>query len=154
MLASVTGIRVRSASPAARSAQAECTARETPVSSTPTMRGALASSGTERGTMGLESMGAVSLDLAGVRASIARIDLSRTLWHDRAHMLARARCIGAAVALVLCVCPAFAAAEILLAPGFAIRVYVTGEGFETPMGTSGRGIPSTSTLGRAAQGVP
>src|SRR5262249_33673014 len=146
MLASVTGIRVRSASPAARSAQAECTARETPVSSTTMMRGELASSGAGRGGTGLESMGAVSFDLAGVRASIARIDLSRTHWHDRAHMLARARCIGATVALALCVCPVFAAAEILLAPGFAIRVYVTGEGFETPTGTSGRGIPSTSTL--------
>ena len=50
------------------------------------------------------------------------------------------------MALGLCVCPGFAAAEILLPPGFAIRVYVTGEGFETPTGTSGRGIPSTSTL--------
>src|SRR5215470_3307953 len=102
MLARVTGICVRSASPAARSAQAECTARETPVSSTTMMRGAVASSGAGRGTTGLESMGDVSLDLAGVRASIARIDLPRTLWHDRAHMLARARCIGAAVALWLC----------------------------------------------------
>src|SRR5262249_60483920 len=51
-----------------------------------------------------------------------------------------------AVAAGLCVAPGFVSAEILLAPGFALRVYVTGEGFETPTGTSGRGIPSTSTL--------
>jgi len=49
-------------------------------------------------------------------------------------------------ALALCLWPAMAAADILLAPGFALRVYVTGEGFETPTGTPGRGIPSTSTL--------
>ena len=42
--------------------------------------------------------------------------------------------------------PAAAHAEILLAPGFVARVYVTGEGFETTGGTSGRGIPSTATL--------
>ena len=42
--------------------------------------------------------------------------------------------------------PAAAFAEILLAPGFVARVYVTGEGFETTGGTSGRGIPSTATL--------
>jgi hypothetical protein len=42
--------------------------------------------------------------------------------------------------------PAAASAEILLSPGFVARVYVTGEGFEAPGGTSGRGIPSTATL--------
>lgn len=42
--------------------------------------------------------------------------------------------------------PAAARAEILLSPGFVARVYVTGEGFETPTGTAGRGIPSTATL--------
>lgn len=44
------------------------------------------------------------------------------------------------------VSPAAATADILLPPGFAVRVYVTGEGFETPTGTSSRGIPSTATL--------
>jgi DNA-binding beta-propeller fold protein YncE len=42
--------------------------------------------------------------------------------------------------------PAAAQAEILLAPGFVARVYVTGEGFETPTGSSGPGVPSTATL--------
>lgn len=55
--------------------------------------------------------------------------------------------LGAGLALALCLLLAAAAhAEILLPPGFTIRVYVTGEGFETPTGSSGRGIPSTSTL--------
>jgi len=42
--------------------------------------------------------------------------------------------------------PSPATAEIILAPGFVARVYVTGSGFETPTGTSGAGIPSTATL--------
>jgi len=54
--------------------------------------------------------------------------------------------MAAMAALALCLWPAMAAADILLAPGFALRIYVTGEGFETPTGTPGRGIPSTSTL--------
>lgn len=54
---------------------------------------------------------------------------------------------GAGLALALSLLlPSAALADILLPPGFTIRVYVTGEGFETPTGSSGRGIPSTSTL--------
>ena len=42
--------------------------------------------------------------------------------------------------------PAMAAAEMKLASGFTASVYVTGDGFETPTGTPGSGIPSTATL--------
>jgi hypothetical protein len=42
--------------------------------------------------------------------------------------------------------PATAGAEILLSPGFTVRVYVTGDGFGGPDGPRGRGIPSTATL--------
>lgn len=42
--------------------------------------------------------------------------------------------------------PATALAEILLPPGFTVRVYVTGDGFETTSGTGGRGIPTTPTM--------
>src|SRR5881296_816615 len=42
--------------------------------------------------------------------------------------------------------PATALAEILLPPGFTIKVYVTGDGFETTGGTGGRGIPTTPTI--------
>jgi hypothetical protein len=39
-----------------------------------------------------------------------------------------------------------AVAEIQLPPGFTVKVYVTGEGFETTGGAGGRGIPTTPTL--------
>ncbi len=42
--------------------------------------------------------------------------------------------------------PATALAEILLPPGFTVKVYVTGDGFETTGGTGGRGIPTTPTM--------
>src|SRR2546422_11251241 len=42
--------------------------------------------------------------------------------------------------------PATAQAEIQLPPGFTVKVYVTGEGFETTGGPGGRGIPTTPTL--------
>src|SRR5262249_33258764 len=61
-------------------------------------------------------------------------------------MLARARRMAVMTALALCLWPAMAAADILLAPGFALRVYVTGEGSEPPRGPRGRGIPATSPL--------
>src|SRR5262249_56027405 len=55
--------------------------------------------------------------------------------------------LGAGLILtVMLSLPSPAAAEIILAPGFVARVYVTGSGFETPTGTSGTGIPSTATL--------
>jgi outer membrane protein assembly factor BamB len=44
------------------------------------------------------------------------------------------------------VAPSVARAEIVLPPGFAARVYVTGEGFGSPDGPRGRGIPTTATL--------
>lgn len=55
-----------------------------------------------------------------------------------------------AVALLV---PVMAVAEILLPPGFVVRVHVSGEGFETPTGSAGRGIPSTSTLVVDQQGT-
>src|SRR5260370_40473072 len=42
--------------------------------------------------------------------------------------------------------PETARAEILLPSGFTVRVYVTGDGFETSGGAGGRGIPTTPTL--------
>lgn len=42
--------------------------------------------------------------------------------------------------------PASALAEIVLSPGFTVRVYVTGEGFGAAGGTQTRGIPTTPTL--------
>ena len=42
--------------------------------------------------------------------------------------------------------PATAQAEIQLPPGFTVKAYVTGEGFETTGGAGGRGIPTTPTL--------
>jgi len=61
----------------------------------------------------------------------------------------RSRTFGAGVTLALALvltAPSMVLAEILLPPGFVVRVYVTGEGFETPTGSPGRGIPSTATL--------
>jgi hypothetical protein len=48
--------------------------------------------------------------------------------------------------LVLLVTPAAALAEILLPPGFAVEVYVTGDGFDTADGRAAHGVPSSSTL--------
>lgn len=57
------------------------------------------------------------------------------------------RGLGAGLALALALLlPASAFGDILLSPGFVARVYVTGDGFETPTGARGPGIPSTSTL--------
>jgi len=62
-------------------------------------------------------------------------------------MRCRSSTLAASLALGLsCLLPPPALAEILLPSGFTVRVYVTGEGFETPSGSSGRGIPSTSTM--------
>jgi sugar lactone lactonase YvrE len=52
---------------------------------------------------------------------------------------------GIAMAAAL-LAPAPALAEILLPPGFTVKVYVTGDGFETTGGTGGRGIPTTPTI--------
>src|SRR5207244_3769547 len=52
---------------------------------------------------------------------------------------------GLALAAALLV-PTKALAEIQLPPGFSVKVYVTGEGFETTGGAGGRGIPTTPTL--------
>jgi len=66
----------------------------------------------------------------------------------------RSRSFGAGLTLALAlVAPPRAPAEILLPPGFVVRVYVTGEGFETPTGSPGRGIPSTATLAVDHQGA-
>src|SRR5262245_26411160 len=42
--------------------------------------------------------------------------------------------------------PAGASSGITVPPGFTAQIYVTGDGFQTPSGTPGRGIPSTATL--------
>ncbi len=52
---------------------------------------------------------------------------------------------GLALAAAL-LAPTTALAEILLPPGFTVKVYVTGDGFETTGGTGGRGIPTTPTM--------
>jgi NHL repeat-containing protein len=57
------------------------------------------------------------------------------------------RSLGAGLGLVATLlAPAVALAEILVPPGFTAQIYVTGDGFETPSGSLGRGIPSTATL--------
>ena len=56
----------------------------------------------------------------------------------------RPRRLLALLALLLVAPPV--AAEIVLPPGFSVRTYVTGEGFDADTTRSGRGIPSTSTL--------
>ena len=62
-------------------------------------------------------------------------------------MSKRSRSFGAGLTLILALLvPSLAVAEILLPPGFVVRAYVTGEGFETPTGSPARGIPSTATL--------
>src|SRR5882724_8737626 len=53
--------------------------------------------------------------------------------------------VALALAAALLV-PVTARAEIQLPPGFTVKVYVTGEGFETTGGPGGRGIPTTPTL--------
>jgi DNA-binding beta-propeller fold protein YncE len=69
-------------------------------------------------------------------------------------MSTRSKRVGAGLILALALAaPSIALAEILLPPGFVVRVYVTGEGFETPSGSPGRGIPSTATLTVDHQGV-
>jgi len=73
-----------------------------------------------------------------------RIDLSVTLWQDRRRMRSRTSSLGAVLALALPLLLSSAAlADILVPAGFTVRTYVTGEGFETPSGSTGRGIPST-----------
>jgi hypothetical protein len=85
----------------------------------------------------------------------APFDLSRVLWQDRRDIMSRAsRYLAAMLAVALAPLGAAPAlAEIVLAPGFSVRVYVTGEGFETPSGSRGRGIPSTATLAVDHRGV-
>jgi DNA-binding beta-propeller fold protein YncE len=61
-------------------------------------------------------------------------------------MFSRIPCLRAVLVIALSLLPSVAGADILLPPGFVLRIYVTGEGFETPTGTPGRGIPSTATL--------
>ena len=64
------------------------------------------------------------------------------------------RSLGAGLALAVgLLAPSAVLADILLSPGFVARVYVTGERFETPSGTPGRGIPSTATLAVDHKGV-
>jgi sugar lactone lactonase YvrE len=53
----------------------------------------------------------------------------------------RAATVGVALGVVV---SSLASADLRLPPGFASRVYVTGEGFES--GRGARGIPATSTL--------
>ena len=48
------------------------------------------------------------------------------------------------VALSLLALPA--GAEVIVPPGFEVHAYVSGDGFEAGVGSSVRGIPSTSTL--------
>ncbi len=58
-----------------------------------------------------------------------------------------ARSLGiATVVTAILLAPASAPADIVLPPGFTARVYVTGEGFGSPEGSRGRGIPGTGTL--------
>ena len=62
-------------------------------------------------------------------------------------MRSRSSSLGAVLALALpLLLGSTALADILVPAGFTVRMYVTGEGFETPSGSTGRGIPSTSTL--------
>jgi hypothetical protein len=56
----------------------------------------------------------------------------------------RVRLLLALIAVLLLAAPA--GAEIVLPPGFSVRAYVTGDGFDADRSRSGRGIPSTSTL--------
>jgi DNA-binding beta-propeller fold protein YncE len=57
------------------------------------------------------------------------------------------RSLGVALALTAALlAPATALAEILLPPGFTVRIYVTGDRFETTSGAGGRGIPTTPTM--------
>src|SRR4030095_8022025 len=82
------------------------------------------------------------------------IDLSVTVWQDRRRMRTRTSSLGSLLALALSLLlPSVARAEILGTAGFTVRMYVTGEGFETPSGSTGRGIPSTSTLLVDPQGL-
>jgi len=53
---------------------------------------------------------------------------------------------GALAITAAALVPTKALAEIQLPPGFSVKVYVTGEGFETTGGAGGRGIPTTPTL--------
>src|ERR1700687_4864810 len=148
MAARVTGMRTRSARPAARSAHASRTAGDTAVSTTTTMRAAPVSSMLGSGMIELESIAVSRPALVGSarKYSIAqvrqtsRFDLAHTLWQDRRAMSKRSRSFGAGLALILALLvPSLAVGEILLPPGFVVRAYVTGEGFETPTGSPGRG---------------
>jgi sugar lactone lactonase YvrE len=57
-----------------------------------------------------------------------------------------------ALGLVVAVAPSSARADMTLAPGFSVRVYVSGDGFDT--GSAGMvGVPSASTLTFDAAGV-
>ncbi len=49
--------------------------------------------------------------------------------------------------------PRAATAEVKFPPGFSVRVYVTGDGFDTAAGRSARGVPATSTLAFDHAGV-
>src|SRR4030095_15046310 len=76
-----------------------------------------------------------------------RIDLSVTVWQDRRRMRTRTSSLGSLLALALSLLlPSVARAEILVPAGLTVPMYVPGEACETPRGSTGRGIPSTSTL--------
>jgi len=56
-----------------------------------------------------------------------------------------------ALVFVLLLAPVVGSADVLVPPGFTVRVYVTGTGFEG--GRGGAGIPAASTLAFDEGGV-
>src|SRR5882724_3872608 len=57
------------------------------------------------------------------------------------------------VAAALVLAPCLALADVEVPRGLSVRVYVTGEGFDTSEGRGARGIPAVSTLTFDGDGV-
>lgn len=59
----------------------------------------------------------------------------------------------ALLTMALLCAPAVAAAELVFPPGFTVKLYVTGEGYEGGGSEANRGIPASSTLAVDGSGV-
>src|SRR5262245_34629750 len=65
----------------------------------------------------------------------------------------RPNSLRAVVLATLMLAPVVAAADVEVPRGLSVRVYVTGEGFDTSEGRGARGIPAVSTLTFDADGT-
>ncbi len=79
------------------------------------------------------------------------IDLDTQPGDTASVMPMRWRSVLVVSAVLLASCPAWAEVEVL--PGLSVRLYVTGEGFDSTESRAARGIPAASTLTFDPEGV-